>query len=51
VRDIVRGALTGIECTDDLHASADYRRRAALTLAMRALADAKLDAEGRRHAR
>jgi CO/xanthine dehydrogenase FAD-binding subunit len=51
VRDIVRGALSGIDCTDDLHASADYRRRAALTLAMRALADAKLDAEGRRDAR
>ena len=51
VRDVVRGALEGIECADDLHASADYRRRAALTLALRAVADAKLDAQGRRHAR
>jgi CO/xanthine dehydrogenase FAD-binding subunit len=50
VRDIVRGALSGIECTDDLHASAHYRRRAALTLALRALADAKADAQGRQHA-
>ena len=51
VREVVRGALQAIECLDDLHASADYRRRAALTLALRAVADAKLDAQGRRHAR
>src|SRR3974390_722834 len=51
VRGVVRGALEGIECADDLHASADYRRRAALTLALREVADAKLDAQGRRHAR
>jgi CO/xanthine dehydrogenase FAD-binding subunit len=51
VRDIVRGALTGVECVDDLHASADYRRRAALTLALRALADAKADAQGKPNAR
>ena len=50
VRDVVRGALEAIECADDLHASADYRRRAAITLALRAVADAKLDAQGRRHA-
>lgn len=51
VRDVVRGALEAIECADDLHASANYRRRAAVTLALRAIADAKLDAQGRRHAR
>lgn len=51
VREVVRGALEAIECADDLHASADYRRRAAVTLAMRALADAKADAQGRDHAR
>jgi carbon-monoxide dehydrogenase medium subunit len=50
VRDAVRGALDDIECADDLHASAAYRRRAALTLALRAVADAKLDAQGRKHA-
>ena len=50
VREAVRGALEGIECADDLHASAAYRRRAALTLAMRAVADAKADAQGRPHA-
>jgi CO/xanthine dehydrogenase FAD-binding subunit len=50
VRDAVRGALEDIECADDLHASAAYRRRAALTLALRAVADAKSDAQGRKHA-
>jgi CO/xanthine dehydrogenase FAD-binding subunit len=50
VRDAVRGALDDIECADDLHASAAYRRRAALTLALRAIADAKLDAQGRKDA-
>ena len=50
VREIVRGALTGVECLDDLHASAEYRRRAALTLVLRALADAKSDAQGQSHA-
>jgi CO/xanthine dehydrogenase FAD-binding subunit len=50
VRDVVRGALEGIECADDLHASADYRRRSALTLALRAVADATLNAQARCHA-
>jgi CO/xanthine dehydrogenase FAD-binding subunit len=50
VREAVRGALKDIECTDDLHASAAYHRRAALTLALRAVADAKSDAQGRPHA-
>ncbi len=47
VREVVRGALDAIDCADDLHASADYRRRAAVTLALRAVADAKVDAQGR----
>jgi CO/xanthine dehydrogenase FAD-binding subunit len=46
-REVVRGALDAIDCADDLHASADYRRRAAVTLALRAVADAKLDAQRR----
>jgi carbon-monoxide dehydrogenase medium subunit len=50
VREVVRGALEAIECAEDLHASAAYRRRAAVTLALRAVADAKLDAQGRKHA-
>jgi CO/xanthine dehydrogenase FAD-binding subunit len=50
LRDVVRGALEAIDCADDLHASAAYRRRAAVTLALRAVADAKLDAQGRKHA-
>ena len=41
VKDAVRAALAGIEPLDDLHASADYRRRAAAALAVRAVADAR----------
>ena len=37
----VREALAGIEPMSDLHASADYRRRAAVSLAIRAVADAR----------
>lgn len=37
-------ALAGVEVFADLHASADYRRRAAVTLALRAIADAWRDA-------
>jgi carbon-monoxide dehydrogenase medium subunit len=44
----VRGALAGIEPLSDLHASADYRRRAAVSLAIRAVADALSDAKGRK---
>jgi len=44
VNDAVRAALADIEPLDDLHASADYRRRAAATLAARAIADARADA-------
>jgi CO/xanthine dehydrogenase FAD-binding subunit len=47
VKDAVRAALADIEPLDDLHASADYRRRAAMTLAMRAIADAKSNAQGK----
>jgi len=49
VTDAVRAALADIEPLDDLHASADYRRRAAATLAGRAVADAKTNAS-RTHA-
>ena len=40
IREVVRAALADIELLADLHASADYRRRVAVTLAMRALTDA-----------
>jgi CO/xanthine dehydrogenase FAD-binding subunit len=46
VRAAVQEALTDIEPLDDLHASAAYRRRAAATLAARAVADALLHAQG-----
>jgi CO/xanthine dehydrogenase FAD-binding subunit len=45
-RDAVRAALADIEMLADLHASADYRRRAATTLAVRAITDAYRAAEG-----
>jgi CO/xanthine dehydrogenase FAD-binding subunit len=47
VTDAIRAALADIEMLDDLHASADYRRRAAALLAARAIADAKANAMGR----
>ena len=40
VRDALAAALVDIEPLEDLHASAAYRRRAAATLAVRAIADA-----------
>jgi CO/xanthine dehydrogenase FAD-binding subunit len=40
VRTAVRDALASVETTSDLHASASYRRRAAETLATRAILDA-----------
>ncbi len=46
VTDAVRAALADVEPLDDLHASADYRRRVAATLAARAIADAKANALG-----
>lgn len=48
IRDAVRGALTEIDPLSDLHASAEYRRRVAATLAARAVADALADAQGRK---
>src|SRR6266566_3441917 len=45
-REAVRAALADIEPLSDLHASADYRRRAATSLAMRAITDAYRAAEG-----
>jgi CO/xanthine dehydrogenase FAD-binding subunit len=52
VREAVRGALAGVEMLADLHASADYRRRVAVTLAVRAISDACKAAETRgTHAR
>jgi len=46
VTGALRSALADIEPLDDLHASADYRRRAAAALAARAIADAKAHALG-----
>ena len=46
IRDAVRAALSDIELLSDLHASADYRRRAAATLAVRAITDAYRASEG-----
>ena len=40
VRDAVKAALAGIEPLADLHASAAFRRRVAVTLAVRAIGDA-----------
>ena len=40
VREAVTAALSGIEAMADLHASAEYRKRVAVTLAVRAIADA-----------
>jgi CO/xanthine dehydrogenase FAD-binding subunit len=50
VKNAVRAALAEIEPLDDLHASADYRRRAALSLSLRAISDAKSSAMGKAHA-
>jgi carbon-monoxide dehydrogenase medium subunit len=44
----VRAALADIEPLSDLHASADYRRRAAISLAERAVADALSHAQGKK---
>jgi CO/xanthine dehydrogenase FAD-binding subunit len=46
VRETVRAALADIEPLSDLHASADYRRRAAECLGVRAIMDAYRAAEG-----
>ena len=44
VREAIRAALADVDPMDDLHASAEYRRRTALVLALRAIADAKSNA-------
>ena len=50
VEDAVRDALADFEPLSDLQASADYRRRVAITLAQRAVADAVAQAQGKPHA-
>ena len=50
VTEALRAALADVEMLSDLHASADYRRRAAVTLAARAIADARAQASGKTHA-
>jgi CO/xanthine dehydrogenase FAD-binding subunit len=45
VRGIVGATLSAVDTMADLHASADYRRRVAVTLAARAIADAYRDAK------
>lgn len=53
--DALRAALTDqiadFDAMEDLHASGDYRRRAAVELAMRAVADARTDATRRQEAK
>jgi CO/xanthine dehydrogenase FAD-binding subunit len=44
ITEVVRAATTELEASSDLHASADYRRRVAVTLGTRALEDAFADA-------
>jgi CO/xanthine dehydrogenase FAD-binding subunit len=46
-REAVRSALADVETIADLHASAEYRKRVAGTLAVRAIADACTDAARR----
>jgi CO/xanthine dehydrogenase FAD-binding subunit len=50
VKDAVHAALADIEPLADLHATAAYRRRVAVTLAARAIADARAQAQGKIHA-
>jgi CO/xanthine dehydrogenase FAD-binding subunit len=47
IREAVTTAIADAEPLADLHASVDYRRRVAVTLAMRAIDDALTDATGR----
>jgi CO/xanthine dehydrogenase FAD-binding subunit len=51
VFDVVDAALSGVEAMDDLHATAAYRKRAARTLAARAVAEAYKNAHRADHAR
>ena len=48
VEAAVRDTLADIEPLSDLHASAAYRRRAAISLAIRAVADARERAQGKK---
>ena len=50
LRPAIEAMLAGIEVNTDLHASAAYRRRAAATLALRAIADACESAKRGAHA-
>jgi carbon-monoxide dehydrogenase medium subunit len=45
VADAVRAALADMDIGSDLHVSASYRRRVAVTLAIRALGDAVAEAQ------
>jgi carbon-monoxide dehydrogenase medium subunit len=47
VRKSLAAALAGVEAMADLHASAEYRKRVAVTLGVRAIADAYQDAARR----
>jgi CO/xanthine dehydrogenase FAD-binding subunit len=48
VKGAVLEALADVAPLSDLHASAEYRRRAAISLATRAVADARAHAIGKR---
>jgi CO/xanthine dehydrogenase FAD-binding subunit len=45
--DVVNAASSELDATSDLHASAAYRRRVAVTLGIRALEHARADAAGK----
>ena len=47
ITEVVRAATADLEASSDLHATADYRRRVAVTLGTRALEDAFADARSR----
>jgi CO/xanthine dehydrogenase FAD-binding subunit len=47
VREVAKAALADVETMADLHASADYRRRVAVTMIVRAVADAFVSAARR----
>jgi carbon-monoxide dehydrogenase medium subunit len=51
IREVTDAALDAMEMMEDLHASSAYRKRAARTLAMRAVTDAYKDAHRADHAR
>lgn len=47
IADVVRAATADLEASSDLHATADYRRRVAVTLGTRAMEDAFADARSK----